>query len=619
MSPFIQTRPSLASSTPSTAPGLAERETCQKRKSRHHSIIMTGWMVVVLLAASGAGRVQAATERETFCVQAFTNERHAAALGYLESGLPAFVAERLGRHAPLHFAGGSALLPRGKGDGEARWVVEGSFSRQSTGELQVRVVVHGRGPAESGEVSSEAVRTGGKDGAPALALEATLAAFAALPGISVPALPAALAAPFSHDPYAFVLYGRGLGAALKRERRAADVERALQLLKRSLVIDPKVPETRRYLGFLELEAGRPGHARAVFASALDLRPDYAPVLSALAALDRAAGLPIARERYGKVVELDPEDAEARRAYGELLFEAGQLDDAHRELARVVNGTPGDLRARRSLALVLAARQAGPELVADLEELVKLDGEDLDARMDLAAAYASVGRVSDAEAVYEEVLRRRPRHLAALKLAGDLARGRGDVKRAAVLYGKLRGVAPQDPRPVFLLGAAQYEAGNLDAAERMFEEGGRFPGMQGEAYSNLGAIALRRGQPKEALSLLARASKRRPGKATVRYNYAMALFAAGHHADALNELRVAASLDPGDAGVQFFAGVVALRLGLLRDAEQAFRAALRLDPRNEDARHNLALLEPLVNPHREGTLSLGDPVPGAIQVRTTDQE
>jgi hypothetical protein len=33
--------------------------------------------------------------------------------------------------------------------------------------------------------------------------------------------------------------------------------------------------------------------------------------------------------------------------------------------------------------------------------------------------------------------------------------------------------------------------------------------------------------------------------------------------------------------------------------------LRLDPQNEDARHNLALLEPLVKPRREERLSLGE--------------
>jgi superkiller protein 3 len=342
-----------------------------------------------------------------------------------------------------------------------------------------------------------------------------------------------------------------------------------------------------------------------------VRPGYVAALTALAALDRAAGLPVALERYAKLLELVPDDADARRNYGELLSDAGELVHAQEELQKVVAAAPGDLRARRSLALVLAARRAGPELVADLEEIVKLEPEDMDARMDLAASYVSIAKMTEAEAVYDEVLRRKPRHGAALKLAGDLARKRGDVKKAAELYGKLRWVSPQDPRPVFLLGAAQYEAGNLEAAERMFSEGARFPGMMGEAYSNLGAIALRRGNVKEALWLLSRATKRRPGKATVRYNYAMALYGENRHADALNELRTAAMLDPADSGVRFFAGVVELRLGLLHEAEESFREALRLDPRNEDARHNLALLEPLVRPRREGSLTFGSEGGGAI--------
>jgi Flp pilus assembly protein TadD len=175
------------------------------------------------------------------------------------------------------------------------------------------------------------------------------------------------------------------------------------------------------------------------------------------------------------------------------------------------------------------------------------------------------------------------------------------------------VAPQDPRPVFLLGAAQYEAGNLEEAERMFAAGARYPGMMGEAYSNLGAIALRRGDAKQALALLKQAAKKRPGKATVRYNYAMALWSANRQADALNELRTAAMLDPADAGVRFFAGVVELRLGLLHEAEESFRETLRLDPRHEDARHNLALLEPLVRPRREGSVSFG--ADGALQLET----
>jgi Flp pilus assembly protein TadD len=157
----------------------------------------------------------------------------------------------------------------------------------------------------------------------------------------------------------------------------------------------------------------------------------------------------------------------------------------------------------------------------------------------------------------------------------------------------------------LLATTFYDAGNLNAAERWFTEASKYPGMLGEAYGNLGVIALRRGQPKEAQWFLSRAAKRRPQRALVRYNYALALYSNNRPEDALNQLHSAQSLEPNDAVTQFFTGVVALRVGLLPEAERCFREALRLDPQNEDARHNLALLEPLVKPKREERLSLGE--------------
>jgi Flp pilus assembly protein TadD len=187
----------------------------------------------------------------------------------------------------------------------------------------------------------------------------------------------------------------------------------------------------------------------------------------------------------------------------------------------------------------------------------------------------------------------------------LARARGDLKKASSLYGKLRWIAPNDPRPAFLLGTAFYDAGNLNAAERWFTEASKYPGMLGEAYGNLGVIALRRGQAKEAQWFLSRAAKRRPQRALVRYNYALALYSNNRPEDALNQLHTAQGLEPNDAVTHFLTGVVALRVGLLPEAERCFREALRLDPQNEDARHNLALLEPLVRPTREERLSLGE--------------
>src|SRR6185369_14232532 len=136
-----------------------------------------------------------------------------------------------------------------------------------------------------------------------------------------------------------------------------------------------------------------------------------------------------------------------------------------------------------------------------------------------------------------------------------------------------------------------------AAERMFTDGARYPGLLGDAYANLGAIAVKRGQVKEALWFLSRAAQRRTtsGKAGVRYNYALALRAADRHEEALAELGAAARADPNDVEVRFMSGVVALRLGRPGEAEAHFQEALRIDPAHEASRHNLALLESLHAP------------------------
>jgi tetratricopeptide (TPR) repeat protein len=556
----------------------------------------------LVLGGSSAFAAQERGQRDGFVVEPFVNVKKARVFEHLSYGLPALLAERFGEQAPpLRFEGGAVIFARGTG-APAKWIVGGSYERKADWSIAVTVEVKkADAPAE---VLARATRSGGKDDVVRTALEAAAAALAELPegALAADKLPPAVMATFARDPYAFVLYGRGLAAYQGAASSAVRTEHAVALLKRALLIDPKVPEVRRLLAEVHLAAGRPGHARAMLAYALDLRPDYGRALRTLAALDRAAGMPVARQRYARVLELDPDDVDARRAYGELLADAGLMPEAQKELEAVLQAAPDDLGTRRRLVLVLAARHAGRELCAALEEILKLDPEDLEARMDLGAGYLSLGMKPEAAATYDEVLRRRPRHAGALKLAGDLARDRGDIKQAAAYYTKLRAVSPQDPRPVFLMAAAHAEAGDLDAAARLYGEAARFPGMVGDAYSNLGALALRRGQPKQALWFLSQAVKKRPEKATVRYNHALALHRLGRNADALNELHAAETADPNDAGVKFLAGVVALRLGFIEEAVASFRGAVALDPNFTDARHNLALLETLT-PKNEGDSSL----------------
>jgi Flp pilus assembly protein TadD len=576
---------------------------------------------VLLFAALGwTPEAQAATKSEGFAVEPFTNVKHASSLHHLAYGLPAVVAERFARATPLRFVGRDELFGRTPPTA-ASWLVRGSFTTGTDGKVAITVEVSRR--AAPDEVVTHATRAASRNAVVAATLAAAVEAFAALPGVTLSgeAIEAAQV-PFGRDPYAFTLYARavsafhgGGGPARPTPLGASRALRAIDLLRHSLLIDPSLPEARRFMAMAQLATGQTGAARGMLTAALDVRPDSTLALRTLAALDRQSGLPGARERYAQLVALDPEDVDARRSYGDLLLEGGHVDEAQAQLRAVLDADPEDAHARRQLITALSSLQQGKELAGQLEEALKRDPENLDARLDLAAAYVSLGMNTEGAAAYEEVLRRRPHHLAALKLAADLARGRGDLGKASVYYSRLRVLAPQDPRPVFLLATAYAQAGALDKAERLFTDAAQFPGMLAEAYSNIGAIALRRGDAKQALWFLSRAAKRRPQRAVIRYNHALALHQLGRDAEAFEELQAAAAAAPDDADVQFLAGVVALGLGRVEEAREAFAKTVALDPKRADAAQNLALIASLPPPPKPSPVSAPGAAPSGASSAT----
>lgn len=522
---------------------------------------------------------------ETFVVQTFANVDGVASLDYLRAALPAFLAERLAHARPLRFVGPSLLLaPAALPAAQAaQWSIAGWFTR-SRADVAVTVSVE-----HPGQESAQATRTGTRAELPGLALAAAVEALSKVLAVPGPWLEREAMSPFARDPYAFVLYGRGVAAAVGLRTRDNGKASAKTWLGRALRVDPRAPETMRYLGTVELAAGEAARARALWLAALALRPDDVMALRDVARLDRAAGRAEALAHFARWVELEPEDVDARRGYATLLAGAGDFASAAVELRRILSQAPDDLAARRALVPVLAATGERAALIEDLEAVVRLDGDDVPARFDLAAAYSSSGRLRDAEAIYDEILARKPRQGAVLEAAGDLAFALGDNVKAAKYFTRLHAITPSDPRPAFRLGAIAYAGGDLKVAERWFGEAALAPGMLGPAFANLGAVALRRGQVKEALWLLARALKHHPEQLSAHFNLALALLADGRPADAVAELAIAERLAPDDAGVRYLEGVVALRLGRLEDAAAAFRTTLRLDPEHSDAAHNLALL------------------------------
>jgi Flp pilus assembly protein TadD len=569
-----------------------------------------GALVVAAAARAHADETVLQQLPAGYIVAPFENHSPSKSLDWEASALAMTVAEKLEAHPALRAAYGPTVLEgidyafdpeklaRRAVDAGAKWVFAGGFARPNwKAEVHVRLytVVE-----PSNEVPNPTLRlvaessSVGERGEILKLLDENLIGVLAKAGWSP--LDADTTAQLKRRPtkdvYALTLYGRALnfvfGLGVPH-----DLTKAVTLFKKVNLIDPKMAESHRMLGLVYLEQGLREKAQGQYTYALDLKPGYYQAMAGLARLYRAENNRArAQEMVEKALETRPYDIEMREMFGELLWENAELDRALAELEKVTTVAPRHLNARRTLALIYAAKGATNDLAAELERITALAPEDMEVRLDLGSAYQRMGDNDHAIHSYEEVLRKDPKNVQALKFVGDCYRRAKEPDKAIAAYQKVMKLQPSDPRPYFLLGAVYEEAGNDTKAEQVFQDAQQFKRYIGEAWTNLGAIAFRRGDLSKATWYLSRAVVRAPTRPKGHYNYALLLSAKKERDKALDELKIAGDLDPGDAEIRYLAGVILLRQGRLDEAKHEFEEALKRKPEHSDAKHNLALLDDL---------------------------
>lgn len=394
----------------------------------------------------------------------------------------------------------------------------------------------------------------------------------------------------SKDFYAFTLFGRALGGMLAATT-SAEREKAGQGMQRAVFIEPTFWEAQRLFAFEQRRLAKPVLAMVRLETILAARPSYAAALDAYGRSAHARSQTrLATETMEKVVELRPWQHEARYELGMLYWEQGLGEEAFAQFTIVVRAAPKHIRARRALALIHAKRSDTANLVDELRAVAKLAPNDVETQLELGAALVAADSIEDAIDVYKGVTVLDPKHVQALKFLGDLYRQQKQPQRAIRSYGLAMQAAPNDPRSYFLLGAVYVQLGQDAAARRIYLKAQKFPKWKGEAFNNLGAIALREDRIAQGVWYLRRAVQKEGRRATYRHNLALALSKTQAADEALVHIDAALGLDGGRAESHYLRGVILLRLGRAEEARQAFTKTLSLDAGHADASHNLALLD-----------------------------
>jgi len=324
---------------------------------------------------------------------------------------------------------------------------------------------------------------------PALALAACRAH---APGHGQAAHPIAPVALPRANPEAQVEFDQGV-AVMKLGRK--HYKEARQHLTKATQLDGKLFEAWHDLGVVETALGNYDKAVEDFEKALDVQPGSRKTILAYGESLRRAHRPQkAAKVYAKWLDSDPNDAEMRSRYGQVLREAGDLEQSLEEARQLLSmgGAGGENVARTVVAynaLGLTYYKMGK---LDLAETAFRKAADLDAKS--AFVWNNLGLVAfdrghDQEAFlnFQKASELDPKYLQARLNKAVVYLDCGDYKHAREELAEAVRIDPNDAEAQVALGVASRGDGKLDDARRAYERALDIEDDYAPALFNLGVL------------------------------------------------------------------------------------------------------------------------------------
>jgi len=209
---------------------------------------------------------------------------------------------------------------------------------------------------------------------------------------------------------------------------------------------------------------------------------------------------------------------------------------------------------------------------------------------LAAAvrHHQAGRLTEAEALYRQVLAAEPDHLAAGVNLGHLLLAAERPDEAIACFDRVLDLAPAQPDALYGRGAAHAALERLERAEADFRALLAARPDHAAALNRLGGVLIRQARMAEAIDLLEGAHQRHPDNADLLANLASAHEAQNDLEAAVAAARKAQGLSPDAPGPRLLLARLDHRRGRLAEARGGLEEALALPL--DDQRRSEALFE-----------------------------
>ncbi len=368
------------------------------------------------------------------------------------------------------------------------------------------------------------------------------------------------------------------GRFLLRRGGPAGIEEAVSHLRRAIEIDPTKYDVR----FELITAYRELNDRAQAANQLDFLKDARPsdprvlYTSGLLATDRGdlesavkdfndalrrdpafynawqdLGVAYTKlnrpaqavEAFAALARLRPNSVDAAYLHGLSLFNAGQSEEAEREVRRALKISAGAAEAHTLLGVILAARgNANAEAIETLSQAVALNQNSFDARFYLGRVLFAIRDYPGAVRELSAAVKLKPAFAEARFFLGTALESAGETEAAQVEYRELVKLAPDSPFGQLGLGALLLKQGKTDEALTALERATSLDPKSFEANLAMGRALVRVEKLPEAVDFLNKAVQLAPYRPDGHYQLGLVLKRLGKSAEAAAEFAIVERLN-----------------------------------------------------------------------------
>lgn len=325
-----------------------------------------------------------------------------------------------------------------------------------------------------------------------------------------------------------------------------------------------------------LQRGDLGAALNLAQEMANSHPDNPEVLRALGIAQQGERLvKRAVTTFARLVELQPESADARALYADALASYGSVPEARKQLQEALRLDPDFLRARIGLG-ALEARDGDPEAARQVAAEVQRRHPQHSAGFELEGdLHAAAGRASQAVQAFAEAYQRGPSARLAHKHFNALRNsGRNEQSYQPLL--DWLGQQPDDLETRILLAKAYQVDGRLEQAAEAYRQVLRAAPERADVMNNLAWIHLDR-NPQQALSWAEQAYVRSPDNPAIIDTYGWTVFKHGDPATGLGLLQEALLKAPQDSAIRFHVAQALEQLGQREEALRHVKQILYTDP------------------------------------------